>query len=93
MKSFIMRILGLKNQQRVIEEYIIEKNKPLPIKKVKYRDLLRITDTFEKLPIGGSFPISNELDYATRKIAKEHYPEYKITIRSLGTTKRVFRKA
>lgn len=93
MKKFLLRLLGLTNQQSAEEVIIIEKNKPLPIKKVKYSDLLRITDTFEKLPINGSFPISNELDYAARKIAKEHFPEYKITIRSMGTTKRVFRKA
>lgn len=74
-------------------EFTISKDLPLPIRNVKYSDQLRVIDALRNLPVGGSFPIPNELDYTVRKMRDEYFPEYKLTIRNMGTSKRVYRVA
>lgn len=75
------------------EEFTIEVDQPLPIKNVKYNDVLRLKSLLEKLPIGGSFHVKKELTTAVRKLAKDHFPEYGLTIRNMGYSYMVFRKA
>jgi len=74
-------------------EFTISGSHPQPIRNVKYSDQLRVIRTLEKLPVGGSFPIRNELTYTVRKMARDYFPEYRITIRNFGTSMRVFRAA
>lgn len=75
------------------DESIIMLDQPIPIKNVDYKDLLRLKNLLEKLPVKGSFSVKKELTYAVRKLANEHFPEYKITIREMGHSFLVIRKA
>ena len=61
--------------------------------KVNYNEKMMVKRTLEKLPVGGSFPIRNELTLTVRKIARDYFPEYRITIRNYGTSMRVIRAA
>jgi len=93
MKKYFKMLFHRDNgSQRPDSEFAITRGLPLPIRKVTYNDQLRVIKTLEKLPKGGSFPINNELDYTVRKMAREYYPEYKISIRKVGATKRVYRE-
>ena len=71
----------------------IEKGMPIPISRMKYDVLLEYKQVLARLKPGDSFSIKKELDYPVRKLSKDHFPEYKITIRSTGTMSRVFRLA
>jgi hypothetical protein len=64
-----------------------------PTEKVNYRERMMVKRTLEKLSVGGSFPIRNELTYTVRKMVRDQFPEYRITIRNYGTSMRVFRAA
>lgn len=75
------------------DEFPVSSRMPFPIRRVEYRDLLRLMEVLEGLPIGSSFPIKKELDYAVRKLGKDYYPEYKLTVRNTGDSNRVFRVA
>ena len=81
------------NSQDVDREFTITKDVPQPIRNINPKEQMRIIDTLRKLPVDGSFPIRNELDYTVRKMANLYHPEYKIVIRTMGTTKRVYRVA
>lgn len=74
-------------------EFTISKDIPQPIRNINPKDQMRIIETLRNLPVGGSFPIRIELDYTVRKMANLYYPEYKLVIRNMGTSKRVYRVA
>jgi hypothetical protein len=74
-------------------EFTISKDLPEPIRNVKYSDQLMVIKTLKNLTIGSSFPIPNELEYTVRKMRDLYCPEYKIVIRNMGTSKRVYRRA
>lgn len=74
-------------------EFTISKDLPQPIRNVKYSDQLRVIKALKSLSTGSSFPIPNELDYTVRKMRDVYFPEYKIVIRNMGTSKRVYRVA
>jgi hypothetical protein len=94
MKKLIRMLFHRNNQSQDKDcEFTISKDLPEPIRNVKYSDQLRVIDALRKLPIGGSFPIPNELDYTVRKMRDLYCPEYKIVIRNMGTSKRVYRQA
>ena len=91
---FFSRLFTRNNQFKDNEgEFPITSGMPLPIKNVNYIEQLRIVKTLERLPIGSSFPIKSELEYTVRKMSRDHFPEYKITIRNFGNSHRVFRVA
>ena len=75
------------------DEFPISARMPMPIRRVDYKYLLRLMKVLEGLPVGSSFPIKKELDYAVRKLARDYYPEYKLTVRDTGDLNRVFRVA
>jgi hypothetical protein len=75
------------------DEFPVSSRMPFPVRRVEYKDLLRVMEVLEKLPVGSSFPIKKELDYAVRKLARDYYPEYKLTVRNIGDSNRVFRVA
>lgn len=79
--------------QDVDREFTISKDVPQPIRNINPKDQRRIIETLKKLPVGSSFPVRNELEYTVRKMANIYFPEYKIVIRNMGTTKRVYRVA
>lgn len=94
MKKLFRRLFNRNNKvQNNESEFQITGGLPQPIRDVNYRDQLRVIKTLEKLPVGGSFPIPNELIYTVRKMSRDYFPEYRITIRNFGTSMRVFRSA
>lgn len=94
MKNFFKKLFLRNNESQDPDcEFTISGGHPQPIRNVKYRDQLRVIRTLEKLPVGGSFPIRNELTYTVRKMARDYFPEYRITVRNFGTSMRVFRAA
>lgn len=94
MKKFFKKLFqGNNGSQDPDCEFTISKGLPQPINKIKYGDQLRVVDTLGNLSVGSSFPIRKELEYTVRKMANLKYPEYKIVIRNMGTSKRVFRLA
>lgn len=94
MKNLLKRLFNRNNKvQNKESEFTITGGLPQPIRNVKYSDQLRVIRTLEKLPVGGSFPIPNELTYTVRKMSRDYFPEYRITIRNFGTSMRVFRAA
>ena len=74
-----------------VDDFPVSSRMPMPVRRVDYKVLLRLMKVLEGLPEGSSFPIKREYDYAVRRLAKSHYPEYKITIRDTGDSHRVFR--
>jgi len=94
MKNFQKKVFqrNIKSQE-VDNEFTISKDIPQPIRNINQKVLMKIIKVLRELTVGSSFPIRNELDYAVRKLAKIYVPEYKIVIRSLGDSKRVYRKA
>ena len=87
MKKFFSWLFNRNNKVQNKEgEFTITGGLPKPIRNVKYSDQLRVIRTLEKLQINGSFPIPNELTYTVRKMSREYFPEYRITIRNFGTS-------
>lgn len=94
MKNLFKMLFKKKNWvQNKTSGFTITGGQPIPQEKVKFRDQLMVIRTLENLPVGGSFPIRNELTYTVRKVARDYFPEYRITIRNFGTSMRVFRAA
>jgi len=89
-KMLFDRNNGFQNPDR---EFTISRGLPQPINQIDYKTQLRVVDTLRQLPSGSSFPIRKELEYTVRKMTRDYFPEYKIVIRSLGETKRVYRLA
>lgn len=94
MKALVSKMLGKYIKFRdPNREFTISKGLPQPVKPRLYKDQLRVIETLDKLPVGHSFPIRNELEYVVRKMYNQYHPEYKLVIRNMGTSKRVFRLA
>ena len=66
---------------------------PKPIKNVNYKDLMRIKDALGKMEVSDSFYVRPDLQLAVRRIANDHYPEIKISVRKIGDSYRAFRVA
>lgn len=94
MKNFIKKLFSrtrfFKKNER---ELTIFGGVRFSTEKVNYSEKMMIKRTLEKLTVGGSFPIRNELTLTVRKMARDHFPEYRITIRNYGTSMRVIRAA
>jgi hypothetical protein len=73
--------------------FVIEKGIPEPLRNISYNDQLRIIETLKQLNPGESFPIKKELMYPVRKMTNMYFPEYKVWIRPIGDSYRVFRRA
>ena len=73
------------------DEFPVSARMPLPIRRVTYKDLLKLMKVLEGLPVGSSFPIKSELAYPVRKLARDYFPEYKLSVRDTGDSHRVFR--
>ena len=73
------------------DEIIIENEMPLPIKGVDYQEQLRILYAMKSLSLKSSFLVREQLRYAVRKMANDYLPEYKISIRKIGESYRVYR--
>ena len=73
------------------DEFPVSSRMPMAIRRVEYKDVLRLMQVLEGLPVGSSFPIKKELDYAVRKLGRDYFPEYKITVWDTGDLNRVFR--
>jgi hypothetical protein len=94
MKKLFKMLFNRNNQIQDKDcEFTISKDLPQPIRNVKYSDQLRVIKALKNLSTGSSFPIPNELDYTVRKMRDVYFPEYKIVIRNMGTSKRVYRVA
>ncbi len=94
MKKLFKMLFHRNNRiQNKESEFTITGGLPQPIRNVKYNDQLRVVKTLKNLPTGSSFPIRNELSYTVYKMVREYFPEYKIVIRNMGTSKRVYRVA
>ena len=94
MKNLISSIFRRNSKfLNVDREFTITMDVPLPITGITLKEQMRVMATLKELPVGGSFPIRNELTNAVRKIAEVYKPEYKIMIKTMGRTKRVYRVA
>jgi hypothetical protein len=94
MKEFISMMFRRNNNPQDVDcEFTITQDIPQPIRNIKPSEQMRVIETLRNLPVNGSFPIRNELEYTVRKMTGIYYPEYKIVIRNMGTSKRVFRLA
>ena len=94
MIQIFKRLFGTNRPINHMEEFIIDDNMPSTIAGLDYKDVLKVKGYLERLRTGQSFPIQLKLEYAVRKVAKEQFPHYKITVRNVGGNfKRVFRLA
>jgi hypothetical protein len=90
-KSFLTR--RSRKPTEHIEPFPIDKGMIEPSRGVVYKDQLRILKTLELIKPNESFPITDELRYPVRRLTDKHFPEYKIVIRKLGDSYRVYRRA
>ena len=94
MIQIFKRLFGTKRPVNHMEEFIIDDNMPSTIAGIDYKDVLKVKGYLERLRVGQSYPIELKLEYAVRKVAKEQFPHYKISVRKVGGNfKRVFRLA
>ena len=94
MIKLLKRLFGTRRPINHMEEFLIDDNMPLTIGGVEYKDVLKVKGYLERLRVGQSFPVELRLEYAVRKIAKEQFPHYNISVRKVGGNfKRVFRLA
>jgi len=92
MKPIFKRRPGKKiSHQNGDNLFPITEGLPQPIPNVKYTDQLRVIKTLDILPVGESFPVMKELVWTVRKMTRIYHPEYKIKVRNLGDSYRVFR--
>ena len=76
-----------------VEPFPIDKGMIEPSRGVVYKDQRRILKTLEQIKPNESFPITEELRYPVRRLTDKHFPEYKVVIRKLGDSYRVYRRA
>ena len=93
MKKVITNLIRLCFKRNQTEEISIESDMPLTVKGVPYDDVLKMKRYLENLRVGQSFPILPRLEYTVRKIAHQHFQDYKISIRNTGEFRRVYRLA
>ncbi len=88
-----LNLFRTRRANRHIEELLIESDMPLTVKGIPYHEVLKMKRYLENLRVGQSFPIHPKYEYTVRKLADQHFQEYKISIRNTGEFKRVFRLA
>lgn len=88
-----LNLFRTRRANRHIEELLIESDMPLTVKGIPYHEVLNMKRYLENLRVGQSFPIHPKYEYTVRKLADQHFQEYKISIRNTGEFKRVFRLA
>ncbi len=94
MIQIFKRLFGTNRPINHMEEFMIDDNMPSTIAGLDYKDVLKVKGYLERLRVGQSYPIELKFEYAVRKVAKEQFPHYKITVRNVGGNfKRVFRLA
>jgi hypothetical protein len=93
MKKMIANLFSLSFKGNQRHEISIESDMPLTVKGVPYDDVLKMKRYLENLRVGQSFPIPPRLEYTIRKIAHQHFQDYKISIRNTGEFRRVYRLA
>jgi hypothetical protein len=93
MKKILSRLFRTRRANIQTEQFPIQSDMPLTIKGVPYEDVLRMKWYLENLKVGQSFPIKPVFEYTVRKIANQHFQEYKISIRNTGEFRRVYRLA
>jgi len=94
MIKLLKRLFGTRRPINQVEEIFIDDNMPSTVAGLNYKDVLKVKGYLERLRVGQSYPIELKLEYAVRKVAKEQFPHYKISVRKVGGNfKRVFRLA
>ncbi len=94
MTNFLKRLFGKRRPINHMEEFIIDDNMPSTIAGLDYKDVLKVKGYLERVRVGQSYPIELKFEHAVRKVAREQFPHYKITVRKVGGNfKRVFRLA
>ena len=94
MIKLLKRLFGTRHPINQVEEFFIDDNMPSTVAGLNYKDVLKVKGYLERLRVGQSYPIELKLEYAVRKVAKEQFPHYKISVRKVGGNfKRVFRLA
>lgn len=94
MIKLLKRLFGTRRPINQVEEFFIDDNMPSTVAGLNYKDVLKVKGYLERLRVGQSYPIELKFEYAVRKVAKEQFPHYKITVRKVGGNfKRVFRLA
>ncbi len=94
MTNFLKRLFGKRRPINHMEEFIIDDNMPSTIAGLDYKDVLKVKGYLERVRVGQSYPIELKFEHAVRKVAREQFPHYKITVRNVGGNfKRVFRLA
>jgi hypothetical protein len=94
MTNFLKRLIGKRRPINHMEEFIIDDNMPSTIAGLDYKDVLKVKGYLERVRVGQSYPIELKFEHAVRKVAREQFPHYKITVRNVGGNfKRVFRLA
>lgn len=93
MIGIFLNLFRTRRANRQIEKLLIESDMPLTVKGIPYDKVLEMKRYLENLRIGQSFPIHPKYEYTVRKIANQHFQEYKISIRNTGQFRRVYRLA
>ena len=94
MIQILKRLFGTRRPINHMEEFIIDDNMPSTIAGLDYKDVLKVKGDLERVRVGQSYPIELKFEHAVRKVAREQFPHYKISVRKVGGNfKRVFRLA
>jgi hypothetical protein len=94
MIQILKRLFGTRRPINHMEEFIIDDNMPSTIAGLDYKDVLKVKGYLERVRVGQSYPIELKFEHAVRKVAREQFPHYKISVRKVGGNfKRVFRLA
>ena len=93
MRNIFRTLFGKRCPCKYVPENVIESDKPYPVKGIPYTDVIKMKRYLEQLKKGESFPFPPTLAYTSRKLAKDHFPEYKISIRNTGAFYSVYRLA
>ena len=93
MKKLFRILFGTRHPNKQVAQMEIEHDMPLTVKGVAYNDVLKMKRNLEHLKKGDSFPVEPRLAYTVRKLAKQHFPEYSISVRNTGALDRVYRLA
>lgn len=94
MIQILKRLFVTRRPINHMEEFIIDDNMPSTIAGLDYKDVLKVKGYLERVRVGQSYPIELKFEHAVRKVAREQFPHYKISVRKVGGNfKRVFRLA
>ena len=94
MIKLLKRLFGTRRPINHMEEFLIDDNMPSTVAGLDYKDVLKVKGYLERVRVGQSYPIELKFEHAVRKVAREQFPHYKISVRKVGGNfKRVFRLA